>query len=941
MAGVPISLLPDGITPYTGEERFAFVQDNDTKANSLESFTSFYEKYFITYDLLGSLSGNWQQTYNLFTVKGALWDISYSITSNLSSNWNSVYTTVNVNSASWGRTLGDFCDTVVYMRDVTSCNGTDTINISANLDLEGYSINNIGNSSLVFESGAKFSSNTEGGVKILPNPSNIPGPYGTVIGLDNDAPAREALASGVDNTASGAQSVASGKNNTASGPQSVASGKDNTATGPQSVASGKETTTEGDTAFAHGYYNIANAPYSIAGGGNNNLIDPLGLNGSIIGGENNALSGESASIIAGTQHKVSSFASVVLGGQANEILNDASIIAGGADNIADCYSGAIIASQNSKVNGNANNAIIATDNASLTGEKSVIIGGELTTTDGNYAVSLGAVESSVSSQYGVLIGGRNGHVGHEGAKVFADTSTTPFSSISANTFNIQADGLRLVDGNEADGYVLTCDADGTGTWQLPTGGNNFCGVTVYMDSLSACGASNTLTIDGDLDIGGGSLLNVGNNSITFESGASIGSNVDGDIVLGANTNLTNIDTLCATTIHSVSSVTHYQDIIVSELSGFDVTGDVNIVGDVAVTGVLSGGGGTSTQWDNTYTTVSANSATWDNTANTLDSITTNGATTTNDITVGRLVTGGNTISGLGTLAIGGLSLSATNNYAVSIGGLNSLASGKRSIVLGGSTNEAIGDDSEVLGGSNSKATAAFSTVVGGGSLSAANTAALAAGGIGNLSNGLYSSIIGGSGSVNNSNYSAIVGASNAVMSSGHNRSVILGGVGLSSFAANTVYVPNLDIDDSFKMPTGATDGYVLTTDANGVGTWQAESAEIGVACSDEITDLTTGTSKTTLRMPYAMNLTSVRASVNTAPVGSDITVDINEGGVSILDANKLTIDDGSKTSVGSGTAYTITDTALADDAEITVDIDAVGSTTTGKGLKIWLIGTKA
>jgi len=215
---------------------------------------------------------------------------------------------------------------------------------------------------------------------------------------------------------------------------------------------------------------------------------------------------------------------------------------------------------------------------------------------------------------------------------------------------------------------------------------------------------------------------------------------------------------------------------------------------------------------------------------TLESVTDNGATTLNDIEVGRIVTAGNTLgpvaTAAGSVAIGGLSLSATNNYAVSIGGLNGLASGKRSIVLGGSNNEATGDDSEILGGSNSKALASFSTVVGGGNLSATNTAALAAGGSGNLSNGQYSSIIGGSGSVNNSNYSAIVGATNAVMSVGHNRSVILGGVGLSSFDANTVYVPTLDIEAGFKMSTGATNGYVLTTDANGVGTWQENQTAV-------------------------------------------------------------------------------------------------------------------
>jgi len=110
-----------------------------------------------------------------------------------------------------------------------------------------------------------------------------------------------------------------------------------------------------------------------------------------------------------------------------------------------------------------------------------------------------------------------------------------------------------------------------------------------------------------------------------------------------------------------------------------------------------------------------------------------------------------------------------------------------------------------------------------------------------------------------------------------------------------------------------------------------------VACSDETTLLTTGTAKATFRMPYAFTLTAVRASVNTAPTGSVLTVDINEGGSTIL-STKLTIDASEKTSTSAATAAVISDTALADDAEITIDIDGVGSTVAGKGLKIVLIG---
>lgn len=116
--------------------------------------------------------------------------------------------------------------------------------------------------------------------------------------------------------------------------------------------------------------------------------------------------------------------------------------------------------------------------------------------------------------------------------------------------------------------------------------------------------------------------------------------------------------------------------------------------------------------------------------------------------------------------------------------------------------------------------------------------------------------------------------------------------------------------------------------------------EIGLACSDETTALTTGTAKVTFRAPCAITLTAVRASVTTAPVGSTIIVDINEGGASIL-STKLSIDASEKTSTTAATAAVISDTAIADDAEITIDIDQVGSTTAGAGLKVWLIGTRA
>ena len=162
-----------------------------------------------------------------------------------------------------------------------------------------------------------------------------------------------------------------------------------------------------------------------------------------------------------------------------------------------------------------------------------------------------------------------------------------------------------------------------------------------------------------------------------------------------------------------------------------------------------------------------------------------------------------------------------------------------------------------------------------------------------------------------------------------------------------------------KLPTGLpAAGKVLSVDtyaANGGGTsytnpplatmkWSTPSELVTqsliVAASDETTDLTTGTAKSTFRMPYAFTLSSVRASVTTAPTGSTIIVNIKESGTTIL-SSRITIDPTEKTSVTAAAQPVISDTALADDAEITVDIDQVGSTVTGTGLKITLIGTKA
>ena len=126
----------------------------------------------------------------------------------------------------------------------------------------------------------------------------------------------------------------------------------------------------------------------------------------------------------------------------------------------------------------------------------------------------------------------------------------------------------------------------------------------------------------------------------------------------------------------------------------------------------------------------------------------------------------------------------------------------------------------------------------------------------------------------------------------------------------------------------------LTDTGNG-----AEATETDtwiIAASDETTDLTASNGKVQFLAPYAATITGVRASVTTAPVGATLTVDINDGGTSIMTTNKLDI---LTTATVDDATAAITDTAVAQWAVITVDVDTVGSTTAGAGLKVYITHT--
>ena len=151
-----------------------------------------------------------------------------------------------------------------------------------------------------------------------------------------------------------------------------------------------------------------------------------------------------------------------------------------------------------------------------------------------------------------------------------------------------------------------------------------------------------------------------------------------------------------------------------------------------------------------------------------------------------------------------------------------------------------------------------------------------------------------------------------------------------TLSGNTLAVsgdPNTDVDISTATAVAANTAKVS----------EDKFEVIQVACSDLSTDVTTGTTKAYFRMPYAATVTDVRVSLLAAGTATGLTVDINEDGTSIL-STKLTTDATEKTSETATTAAVISDSALADDAEITIDFDAVP--TSGQGVIVTLIVTR-
>lgn len=103
--------------------------------------------------------------------------------------------------------------------------------------------------------------------------------------------------------------------------------------------------------------------------------------------------------------------------------------------------------------------------------------------------------------------------------------------------------------------------------------------------------------------------------------------------------------------------------------------------------------------------------------------------------------------------------------------------------------------------------------------------------------------------------------------------------------------------------------------------------------ADETTSAVAATGVWNIRAPYAMEIQDVRVSALTAPTGDYLGVDVLVDVASIF-STKPQIDAGDFSNVTSGTPYVFSNTTVGNDSLISVNIDQVGSTVAGAGVKL-------
>ncbi len=307
-------------------------------------------------------------------------------------------------------------------------------------------------------SASAISATVGGGSNNIANGSaaTVSGGYNNTVTLNG---LYATIGGGISNTVSGyAAKVGGGWNNISSGSSAtIGGGNANSASGDLStIGGGSSNIVSGDWAtIGGGVYNIASGKTAFVGGGGfvpgffgGNVAS--GNASTIGGGFGNSASYTTTTVGGGWGNNASNWYATVGGGSSNTASGESATIGGGAFNAA--------SGESATIGGGAFNA--------ASGFRATIGGGEHNTASGTYATIGGGFLNTAAGTYS-FAAGRQAIANHQGAFVWADSNTVPFTSTATNQFSARATGgARLVSavdafGNPTAGVQL---ASGGGAW---------------------------------------------------------------------------------------------------------------------------------------------------------------------------------------------------------------------------------------------------------------------------------------------------------------------------------------------------------------------------------------------------------------------------------------------------------------------------------------------
>lgn len=377
--------------------------------------------------------------------------------------------------------------------------------------------------------------------------------FSVAFGTNTIASGNASAAFGEASTASSFRSMAFGSNTTASGPQSTAFGNSTIASGGNSTAFGNNTNAIGDIATAFGVGTSASGSNSTAFG---NSTIASGGNSTAFGNTTIASGGNSTAFGHGNQ--ATSFSETVLGiGATNYTPSTNGATQFRTANATDrlfVIGNAIDVNNNNNVDASErSDAMVVLKNGNVgvgisTPENKLHFHNQF---DTQTFLQLTNGTTGTTANDGLIIGntvftGEAGIVNLENTNLYFGTSGDSNHLVINPNGNVAVGGIitaqeklhvlgriRMVDGNQATGRVLTSDANGTATWQNPTAnvwgltGNsgtnsliNYIGTNDDVDVVfkrnnivhGRLGFSNT-SFGRNANIGGGSNSSFGSNSM--------------------------------------------------------------------------------------------------------------------------------------------------------------------------------------------------------------------------------------------------------------------------------------------------------------------------------------------------------------------------------------------------------------------------------------------